>query len=210
MTARVDQSPTGFVTVAQAAEELTRRGDRIDPSNVSRYLARNPEIASRKDGRCRYVDLAALIMHRSGNLLSAARRDAGIDEDQDLDDPDSVVGLPTGVASEIQQANLRIKQLQVRRAEREDALEVGDLVPAEQVLTVINTVMAIFVSELERAEVGIASLHGRPVAADFRKARKAAQSAAAAKLVMASKAEMHATVAEQVMENLPTLAMDAD
>ena len=149
-------------------------------------------------------------MHRSGNLLSASRRDAGIDGDPDLDDPDSIVGLPTGVASEIQQANLRIKQLQVRRAEREDALEVGDLVPAEQVLTVINTVMAIFVSELERAEVGIATLHGRPVAADFRKARKAAQSAAAAKLVMASKAEMHATVAEQVMENLPPPAMDAD
>ena len=76
---------------------------------MSRYLARNPEIASRKEGRCRYVDLAALIMHRSGNLLSASRRDAGIDGDPDLDDPDSIVGLPTGVASEIQQANLWIK-----------------------------------------------------------------------------------------------------
>ena len=193
--------PTGFVTVAQAAAELTRRGDRIDASNVSRYLARNPEITSRKEGRCRHVDLAALILHRSGNLQSASRRDtmAPVEIDMELED-EGGIGLPVGIASEIQQANLRIKQLEVRRREREDALEVGDLVPAEQVLTVINTVMATFVSELERAEVGIAALHGRAVSADFRKARKEAQRAASVKLALVAKAEMHATVAEQVMD----------
>lgn len=193
--------PTGFVTVAQAAAELTRRGDRIDASNVSRYLARNPEIASRKEGRCRYVDLAGLIVHRSGNLQSASRRDtvAPATLDMDLGDESGTV-LPPGIASEIQQANLRIKQLEVRKREREDALEVGDLVPAEQVLNVINNALATFVSELERAEVGIAALHGRGIASDFRKARKDAQQAASVKLAQTAKAEMHASVAEQVMD----------
>lgn len=193
--------PTGFVTVAQAAAELTRRGDRIDASNVSRYLARNPEIASRKEGRCRYVDLAGLIVHRSGNLQSASRRDTVTPATLDMDLGDeSGTALPPGIASEIQQANLRIKQLEVRKREREDALEVGDLVPAEQVLNVINNALATFVSELERAEVGIAALHGRSIASDFRKARKDAQQAASIKLAQTAKAEMHATVAEQVMD----------
>lgn len=146
------------------------------------------------------MDLAALVMHRSGNLLSASRRDAGLaaPSDEELD-VDGGAPLPPGIASEIQQANLRIKQLEVRRREREDALEVGDLVPAEQVLTVINNALATFVSELERAEVGIAAQHGRVIAADFRRARKEAQRVASIKLAQTAKAEMHVTVAEQVM-----------
>ncbi|WBT06679.1 hypothetical protein PFY01_03085 [Brevundimonas vesicularis] len=189
------------MTVAQAAAELTRRGDKIDASNVSRYLARNPDIASRKEGRCRYVDLAALILHRSGNTLSIGRRDM-VPEDAvptGLDDDDGGgVPLTPGIASEIQQANLRLKQLQVRDKEREDALAEGDLVPAADVLAVINGVMQTFVTELERVEMSIATRHGRVVAADFRKARKDAQAAASAKLKVSAEAQLHPSVSGMI------------
>ncbi|WP_292045851.1 MULTISPECIES: hypothetical protein [unclassified Brevundimonas] len=201
MNARMQSAPSGFVTVAQAAAELTRRGDKIDASNVSRYLARNPDIASRKEGRCRYVDLAALILHRSGNTLSIGRRDM-VPEDAaptGLDDDDGGgVPLTPGIASEIQQANLRLKQLQVRDKEREDALAEGDLVPAADVLAVINGVMQTFVTELERVEMSIATRHGRVVAADFRKARKDAQAAASAKLKVAAEAQLHPSVSGMI------------
>lgn len=200
MNARTGSSgPTGFVTVAQAAAELTRRGDKIDASNVSRYLARNPDIPSRREGRCRFVDLAELILHRSGNSQSASRRDALAPVAVGVDDEDGSVGLPVGIASEIQQANLRIKQLEVRKREREDALDVGALVPADQVLTVVNTAMAALVSELERQEVEIAARFGRDISAAFRRARKDAQQKASEKLALAAKAAMHANVAEQLM-----------
>lgn len=200
MNARMQSAPSGFVTVAQAAAELTRRGDKIDASNVSRYLARNPDIASRKEGRCRYVDLAALILHRSGNTLSIGRRDM-VPEDAaptGLDDDGGGVPLTPGIASEIQQANLRLKQLQVRDKEREDALAEGDLVPAADVLAVINGVMQTFVTELERVEMSIATRHGRVVAADFRKARKDAQAAASAKLKVAAEAQLHPSVSGMI------------
>lgn len=188
------------MTVAQAAAELTRRGDKIDASNVSRYLARNPSIASRKQGRCRFVDLAALILHRSGNVQSVARRDLVTDALTDAAEIDDGEGgsLPPGIASEIQQANLRLKQLQVREKERDDALATGDLVPAADVLSVINGCMQTFVAELERVEMSIASRHGRVVAADFRKSRKDAQAKASARLVQAAREQLHPTMAAMV------------
>jgi len=196
----------GWVSVADASKALTARGDAIDASNVSKYLLRNPDVPQERLGKFRYVDLAALILHRGGNFQSIVRREVDIPLDVDPDGDDGGEALPPGIASELQKANLRIKQLEVRKREREDALEVGDLVPAEQVLTVINNAFATFVSELERAEIGIAALHGRAIAADFRKARKDAQQKASAKLAMTAKAEMHPTVSEAVMDQSP----DAD
>lgn len=116
-----------------------------------------------------------------------------------LDDDDGGgVPLTPGIASEIQQANLRLKQLQVRDKEREDALAEGDLVPAADVLAVINGVMQTFVTELERVEMSIATRHGRVVAADFRKARKDAQAAASAKLKVAAEAQLHPSVSGMI------------
>lgn len=202
MNARMDDAPSGFVTVAQAAAELTRRGDKIDASNVSRYLARNPVIASRKEGRCRYVDLAALILHRSGNVQSVSRRDLVVSDDpaSPAAEDDDGAGLPLapGIAGEIQQANLRLKQLQVREKEREEQLATGDLVPAADILAVLNGAMQVFVTELERVEMSIAARHGRVVAADFRKSRKDAQAAASRRLATAAAAQLHPTVAEMV------------
>lgn len=188
----------GWVSVADAARALTATGDPIDASNVSKYLLRNPTIPQERRGKYRYVDLAELIMHRGGNAQSVARRDdiAPVEPAADLDADGSP--LPPGIASEIQQANLRLKQLQVRDKEREDALAVGDLVPAEDVLAVINGVMQTFVTELERVEMSIASRHGRVVAADFRKARKDAQTAAAGKLRTAAAKQLHPSLSGKI------------
>lgn len=191
----------GWVSVADASKALTAMGDAIDASNVSKYLLRNADIPQERVGKFRYVELSALILHRGGNFQSVSRREVTEGARPAIDEDAEEASLPPGIASEIQQATLRIKQLEVRKREREDALEVGDLVPAEQVLTVINYALATFVSELERAEVSIAGLHGRVVAADFRRARKDAQRSASTKLAQTAKAEMHAKVAEQVVNH---------
>lgn len=203
MNARMDSGPSGFVTVAQAAAELTRRGDKIDASNVSRYLARNDSIPSRKQGRCRYVDLAALIHHRSGNVQSTIRRDlqappAAPSAEVEDDGAEPGSSPARGISAEIQQANLRLKQLQVLEKEREEQLATGDLVPVGDVLAVLTGAMQTFVAELERAEMSIASHHGRLVAAAFRKARKAAQTAASTKLKQAADKQLHPDVASRV------------
>ena len=65
----------GWVTVAAAAAELTRAGDTIDASNVSRYLARNHDIPQEKEGKFRFVDLAALRAHRSTSVYVADKRE---------------------------------------------------------------------------------------------------------------------------------------
>lgn len=203
MNARINRAPSGYVTVAQAAAELTRRGDAITAPNVSRYLDRNPEIAAEKQGKFRYVDLAALILHRSGNVQSVTKRDgpaAAPSSLLDFDGGDEPIGSPAapGVTSEIQQANLRLKQLQVREKEREDQLAEGELVPTADVLTVVTTAMQTFIAELERAEVMVASRHGRVVAADFRKMRKDAQAKASERLKQIAQKQLHPTVVEQI------------
>lgn len=199
MNARINRAPPGFVTVAEAAAELTRRGDAIDASNVSRYLARNPEIASEKSGKFRYVDLAALIFHRGGNGQSIAKRDGQVVPDLvDANDEPGSSSLPPGITSEIQQANLRLKQLQVREKEREDQLAEGELVPTADVLSVVTMVMQTFIAELERAEVTIASRHGRVVSSDFRKLRKDAQTKASQRLIQLAQQHLHPAIAGEI------------
>jgi hypothetical protein len=205
MNARINRAPPGFVTVAEAAAELTRRGDAITPPNVSRYLDRNTDISSEKAGKYRYVDLAALIMHRSGNVQSHAKRDAALPSPA----PASVVeddgaegggANSSGISRAIQEANLRLKNLQVRDAEREDQLAEGELVPAADVLSVVTMSLQAMISELERAEVSIAARHGRAVATDFRKSRKEAQAKAAEQLTRLAKKHLHPAVAAQLAE----------
>ncbi|TAJ46028.1 MAG: hypothetical protein EPO54_06100 [Brevundimonas sp.] len=188
----------GWVSVADASKALTAMGDVIDASNVSKYLLRNEDIPQERVGKFRYVELASLILHRGGNLQSVSRRDLTEGLKRGNVDDGEEAALPPGIASEIQQANLRLKQLQVRDKEREDALAVGDLVPASDVLAVINGVMQTFVTELERVEMSIATRHGRVVAADFRKARKDAQAAASSKLKVAAEAQLHPSVSGMI------------
>lgn len=203
MNARINRAPPGFVTVAEAAAELTRRGDAITPPNVSRYLDRNPDIAAEKHGKYRYVDLAALILHRSGNVQSHAKRDAALPAPSSMpaaedDGAESGGSTSSGISRAIQEANLRLKELQVRDAEREDQLAEGELVPAADVLSVVTMALQAMISEFERAEVSIAARHGRIVAADFRKSRKEAQAKAAEQLMRLAKKHLHPAVAEQL------------
>lgn len=203
MNARINRAPPGFVTVAAAAAELTRRGDAITPPNVSRYLDRNPDIAAEKHGKYRYVDLAALILHRSGNVQSHAKRDAALPGPSPLpaaedDGAESGGSTSSGISRAIQEANLRLKELQVRDAEREDQLAEGELVPAADVLSVVTMSLQAMISEFERAEVSIAARHGRAVATDFRKSRKEAQAKAAEQLMRLAKKHLHPAVAEQL------------
>lgn len=206
MNART-QPPAGWVTVAEAAAALTKEGDTIDPSNVSRYLARWEDVPSEKRGKFRYVDLAALRRHRRGNVLSIEKREARDDapaallfqasaliEDEDGED------APLGVGPEIQQANLRLKKLLVRQREREDLQAEGELVPLAEVVAITSGALATFVTELERAEQAIAGVHGREIATVFRKARKAAQAKAAAQLVALAREQTHPAVAPVLAE----------
>lgn len=206
MNARVSAPPSGYVKVADAAAELTRRGDAITPSNVSRYLDRNPDISSEKHGRCRFVDLATLILHRSGNIGSHAKQASSLPAEVlppvTADDTDNTGTGPT-ISRAIQEANLRLKELQVRDAEREEQLAIGELVPAAEVLSVVTQTAQVLLSEFERAEVSIASRHGRAIATDFRKVRKDAQAKAAERLAQLAQAQLHPKVATDLATTNP-------
>ena len=152
MSARTS-APAGWVTVAAAAAALTRAGDKIDASNVSRYLARNSDIPSRKDGRCRFVDLAALMAHRNTSVFvgdkrqardlvdamieptAPARRAAAPAEMEDEDER----APPAG--SELSQANLELKRLQVREKQLEMRVREGELIEAAEVQAVLAGVV---------------------------------------------------------------------
>lgn len=186
--------PDGWVTVAKAAAALTDSGDPIDASNVSRYLARFPSIPQERRGKYRFVDLASLKQHRSTNVLVSekqASRDLApatvanavrrVADDVDLEDDDDLrPGVPL---TEVQKANLRLKQLKVREAELDIAEREGALIPDHEVLTLVTGVMQTMVEALEREEINIATSLGRDVAAAYRKSRKAAQAAASAQLL---------------------------
>lgn len=193
MTARRE----GWVTVAAAAEALTKAGDKIDASNVSRYLARFPEIPQEKAGRCRFVDLAALVAHRGGNVLVEEKRAArelspiealaaeearpvAVEPEADEDEEAEESG---DRASPTNLANARLKELAIREKEADWAERIGKLVPDHEVLSLVSGVMATFIGELERQEGLIAARMGRDAAAEFRKVRKAAQLAASSRLV---------------------------
>lgn len=193
-----NRPPHGWVSVADASAALTKAGDEIDPSNVSRYLKAHGEVASQKIGKYRYVDLVALKKHRDTNVMVTEKRGArGLaveaaptlaplpivkaslppDEPAEADD-----GSPT-----INSLNAQLKQLQIRNQEIDLAEKEGKLVPAPEVLAVVAGVMETFVGELERGEVEIAQSLGREAGAAFRKHRKAAQLKASGKLIELAK-----------------------
>lgn len=198
--------PDGWVTVAKAAAALTDSGDTIDASNVSRYLSRFEEIPSEKRGKFRFVDLAALRRHRGTNILVGEKQAARAIEptqanpvrpapadDEDVDEVDA-----SRPVSEVQRANLRLKQLQIRERELDLAEREGGLIPDHEVLALVTGTMETFVEALKREEADIALAHGRETAAIFRKACKAAQGAAARKLAELASRSMPEALAGQV------------
>jgi hypothetical protein len=201
---------TGWVTVVKAAAALTDSNDQIDASNVSRYLARFPEIPQRKVGKFRYVDLVVLRQHRAGNVLVSEKqasreiappkvnavRAAAIEDDSD-DDANNLVG------SAVQQANLRLKNLQIRERELDIAEREGALIADVEVLALLSGTMEAFVAALEREEVSIATNHGREFASAFRKGRKNAQAVAAGKLLELAQKFLPDSLAGRVAEGPP-------
>lgn len=194
-------APEGWVTVAQAAKALSEAGDSITAPNVSRYLARFPEIAQRKAGKFRFVDMAALAAHRNTNVLVGEKRAARDLDDVpaakpapalavELDDDDDEVAGPAAGGSALNEANVRLKHLVIRDRELDLAVKEGTLIPDVEVLTIVSGVLAAFVAELERQETGIATRHGREMAAEFRRVRKEAQGKAAAKLLELARANL--------------------
>lgn len=179
----------GWVTVAAAAAALTSAGDKIDASNVSRYLARNPAIGQERIGKYRYVDLAALFAHRNTSLFVADKRqsrglalvEAG-SEHPPSDQP-SVVSTITGV-------NVELKQLELRRKLREDAIESGALIPADEVRTICVGVLEAFAAELARQENHLTAKLGRDVGMQIRKAHRAARAAACSQMIAVASSEV--------------------
>lgn len=182
--------PEGWVTVAAASAALIEAGDRIDPSNVSRYLARFPEIGQEKNGKFRFVDPVALAAHRKTNVQVGDKR-ASREEiaptpaprsakaapiAADDDDEEDQAGVDAG--SPLNQANLRLKSLQIRDKELDLAIKEGDLVPKGAVAGILSDALRVFVGELERQETMIAGRLGRDAARAFRDARKLAQAKA--------------------------------
>ena len=204
MSARKPPHP-GWVTVAAAADALTESGDPIDASNVSRYLARNDDVPSEKQGKFRWVDLAALKAHRKTSVYVADKREARelepvrtpVAAPAAADDDDDPPARPN---SALAQTKLEIQQLELRRKRREEDVESGQLVPIGDLQTVVAGMMGAFVGELARQEQHLAAKFGREVGAEVRKAHKAARAAAAARLVEAAQQVLKPTAAGQVVE----------
>ena len=171
------------------AEILTGAGDTIDASNVSRYLARYPDLPSIKIGKFRYVDPVKLARHRKTNVNVLEKQDArGVEPAKAspiAPSPETgpVEDLPeTEATSEIQQANLALRKLQIREKELALAEKEGTLVPDVEVLALISGVMQAMITALEGEEIAMVQKFGREVGAGFRKARRAAQARAASRL----------------------------
>lgn len=198
MNLHVTLPHSGRVTLALAAAALKESGDPIHPSNLSRYLDRFPEIPQEKRGKYRLVDLPHLRAHRRANFLVAEKRSIrpeAWDADEApllqvrnpaprlADAEDDAADAQERPGNALTDANLRIKQLTIRERELDLAEREGSLVPAGEVQALLTSVTQALISELERQEQQLALRHGREVAADVRRARKAAQQAASDRLV---------------------------
>lgn len=184
----------GWVTVAAAAAALTKAGDKIDASNVSRYLARNADVPQQKLGKFRYVDLPALMAHRNTSVFVADKRQA-----RDVEAPDPVLlpraivdvadleeEEPSAPTSAIAATNLELKQIELRRKLREEAIETGALVPADEVRVICTGMLEAYAAELARQEGQLTAKLGREVGMMIRKAHRAARSAAVTRLIEAA------------------------
>lgn len=178
----------GWVTVAAAAAALTSAGDKIDASNVSRYLARNPEIGQERVGKYRYVDLPALVAHRNTSVFVADKRQSRDLVDSGGGPGEAADAAPPATSSTLSGVNVELKQLELRRKLREDAIVAGTLVPADEVRILCSGVLEAFVAELTRQENHLTAKLGRDVGAQIRKAHRTARAAAADRLASAAAA----------------------
>ncbi|PZO07640.1 MAG: hypothetical protein DCF29_03835 [Alphaproteobacteria bacterium] len=205
MSARNPPEP-GWVTVAAAAAALTRQGDTIDASNVSRYLARNPDVPQRKDGKFRYVDLAALTRHRSSSVFVADKRIAREIEpvpatrtafapaaSYDVDDEG-----PASGGSALTAGKVELQQIELRRKRREEDVEAGRLIPIDDLRIVVSAMMGAYTAELARQEQALTAKLGAGAGAEIRKAIRAARTAATTRLIEAAKEQLHDTAASHV------------
>lgn len=216
MSARNPPKP-GWVTVAAAAAALTEAGDPIDASNVSRYLKRNPEIPSEKGDKFRFVDLAALKAHRSSSVFVADKRDArdladfgpmrtpvatprASDYADDGDEGSEKSGSP------LTAGKLELQQIELRRRRREEEVEMGRLVPAEDLQAVVSGMMAAFMSELARQEQTLSNKFGREIGAAVRQAHRSARTAAAARLIAAAEEHLNPASAARLTQPDPDAA----
>lgn len=201
MSARNPPKP-GWVTVAAAAAALTKAGDTIDASNVSRYLHRNDDVPSEKHGKFRWVDLQALMAHRNTSLFVSDKRDARdlepvattmpVSSVSDLDDDDDLVGA--GGGSELKQTVLALKQIELRRKLRDEQVEHGELVPAGDVQTVLTAALEAYAAELSRQEARLTAKFGREVGTAVRTAHGTARAAAVARMIAAAKETLEPSV----------------
>lgn len=202
MSARKPPHP-GWVTVAAAADALTEAGDPIDASNVSRYLARNPDVPSEKHGKFRWVDLAALKAHRSTSVYVADKREA-----RDVPPARTPFAPPAAPdaddeptersSSALSQTKLAIQQIELRKRQREEEVEAGRLVPIEDLQVVVSAALGAFVAELSRQEQVLVAKIGREATAEVRKAHRAARAAAATRLIEAAQAQLHPAAVAQL------------
>lgn len=208
-----------MVTVAQAAAILTKAGDQIDPSNVSRYLARFPEIPQRKVGKFRYVGIAELMRHRNTNVMVSEKRGTrGFATEPAASAPKPPKYGPVGSllsfesdgeegtnpesprgSNALNEANLQFKRLQIRNLELDQAEREGTLVPDSDVIAIASSTLEAFVKALEQAEVEMTQTFGREVGIAFRKARKGAQAHAARELIEMAKKFLSPSLAAAVI-----------
>lgn len=204
-----------LVTIAKAAELLTKAGDPITAPNVSRYVERWGEsIWSEKRGRTRMVDLAELIEHRRTNVQVADKQSArGVELAPSPVIPAAVVPPPPAPVATPEDApddcadpeslgelNRALKQLELRKRKREEDLADGSVIAADEVLRLISTALATMVTGFEQQEPVIAQRFGRDTASAFRQCRKNAQAQAARTLIDLAKRCLPETMIAAVEE----------
>jgi len=185
--------PIGMVPVHRAAALLSATGKPVHPSNISRYLARFKDIPQEKRGKVRLVDFESLSKHRAENVNviekeaalplpggavttdpGAAPPSLGAAEPETSDAPKS--------GSEANEITLQLKRINLRTAELDLAERERKLIATEEVFGLLSTVMGAFIEALAQQEGEVTMGFGAQVGAEFRRRRKAAQAAAAAKL----------------------------
>lgn len=180
-----------MVSIAQAAAALTAAGDRITPSNVSRYVERFKEaIPSRKEGRVRLVDFVALAEHRNTNvrvsdkqfargvevapppILPALEIAPPLPVQATAGSAEGAIDPEEGTLNDIQRA---LKILELRKRQREEDLADGQVVPSKEVLELLSVLAMTIFTGWEQQEPLYAQRFGRDAAAAFRKTRKDVQ-----------------------------------
>lgn len=200
-----------MVSIAKAAQLLSAAGDQIDPSNVSRYLARHPDIRTEKRGREKLVDIIALAGHRQTNVFVADKQtDRGLFPEAKPALPVASTPSVTPVTAEdvgepaapdaLKDINLELRKIELARKRREEDLAAGRVIADKEVLTLISTVIGTVNASLERQEPGVAQQFGREVATVIRRMRKAAMADAAGRLAELAQRHLPPTLVGSAIE----------